>query len=178
MGDHIVACSIVDCEKRARNRGWCSAHYERWRRHGDPNHYHWTATLWDRFWPKVDASGDCWVWTASANQFGYGHILTEGRTRGMAHRVAYELLIGPIPEGLELDHLCRNPPCVNPDHLEPVTHAENMARAPWTAVQARRAQTHCKRGHEFTEDNIYRRPGGVGRSCRTCRASRRVAVAG
>jgi hypothetical protein len=89
----------------------------------------------ERFWPQVDfdGPGGCWLWTGQANKGGYGAFSVgsryDGNRRGVrAHRWAYEALVGPIPEGLQLDHLCRNPPCVNPAHLEPVTHAENMRR--------------------------------------------------
>lgn len=87
-------------------------------------------TLAERFWPKVSKTDSCWLWQASLDGKGYGQI-NGGRTptRMMrAHRVAYELVIGPIPDGLDLDHLCRTPRCVNPDHLEPVTRRENTAR--------------------------------------------------
>lgn len=130
--------------------------------------------LWDRFWPKVDAAGPCWEWTACKNHLGYGQIGLGRRDQGlgMAHRVAYELLVGPIPEGLELDHLCRNPSCVNPDHLEPVTHAENMRRAPYDAPASKRAKTHCLQGHPYSGENLYVNPKGS-RECRACRKNRR-----
>lgn len=174
MGDATrLTCSIEDCPKPTKNRGWCSAHYEKWRLHGDPLYRHWTRTLtlWDRFWLKVDAEGDCWLWTATVNHHGYGQIGTVGRKLGMAHRVGYELLVGPIAPGLELDHLCRNPRCVNPDHLEPVTHAENMRRAPWTAPNSKRAKTHCPHGHPYSGDNLFVNKRGR-RECRTCRRQR------
>lgn len=85
----------------------------------------------DRFWPFVDKRGadECWLWTG-ANANGYGAIWGSERSRAKrAHRVAYELLVGPIPDGLTLDHLCRNTRCVNPKHLEPCTAAENARRA-------------------------------------------------
>lgn len=130
--------------------------------------------LWDRFWPKVDTTGPCWEWTASKNHLGYGQVSREypDRRLGMAHRVAYELLVGPIPEGKELDHLCRNPSCVNPDHLEPVTHAENMRRAPYDAPASKRAKTHCPAGHPYSGENLYVNPKGR-RECRACRKQRR-----
>ena len=81
-----------------------------------------------RLWAKVDKSGDCWIWTGCRIRHGYGRISGPGRKPLLAHRVAYELTYGPIPDGLELDHLCRNPSCVRPDHLEPVTHLENVRR--------------------------------------------------
>jgi hypothetical protein len=80
----------------------------------------------DRFWANVDQSGDCWLWMGARTR-GYGRFEVDGK--GMAvHRFAYELLIGPVPEGLQIDHLCRNRPCVNPAHLEPVTNRENTMR--------------------------------------------------
>lgn len=98
----------------------------------------------------------CWDWTGKTLD-GYGRLTGE-----YAHRVSYELFVGPIPDGLELDHLCNRPLCVNPAHLEPVTHDENMRRA------AER-RTHCKRGHEFTPENTYVRACGA-RQCRRCNA--------
>lgn len=81
----------------------------------------------DRLWAKVDKSGECWLWKGAINEHGYGHMRSEGRFV-RPHRVAYELLVGPVPEGLVLDHLCRTPACVNPAHLEPVTQSENLKR--------------------------------------------------
>lgn len=83
-----------------------------------------------RFWAKVDASGDCWEWTGALHWFGYGMFRVLGRTV-TAYWFAYTTLVGPVPVGLELDHLCRSQRCVNPDHLEPVTHAENIRRGRW-----------------------------------------------
>lgn len=104
-----------------------------------------------RFWSKVvvDATG-CWLWAANTSM-GYGQIIHDGRQVG-AHRVAYEVLVGPIPEGLHIDHLCRVRHCVNPGHLEPVTQKENNRRALLHVA----AKTHCKRGHEFTPENTRR----------------------
>ncbi len=105
--------------------------------------------LADRFWEKVDRDGPdgCWVWTGANNGAGYGQIRIDDRNR-YAHRVAYELEVGPIPESLFIDHLCRNRGCVNPAHLEPVTNAENILRgtAP-TAVNARKKA--CPKGHPY-----------------------------
>lgn len=102
------------------------------------------GSLTDRFWPKVDASGDCWEWTAARNPEGYGRIGAGGTGSRIlhAHRVAWELLVGPIPVGYEVDHLCRNRGCVNPDHLEPVTKLENIRRSELRAGQARWRKAH------------------------------------
>ena len=101
----------------------------------------------------VQRDEDCWMWTGETHQ-GYGKY--GGR---VAHREAYKRLIGEIPVGLELDHLCRRPGCVNPLHLQPVSHAENRRRRYI-------AQTHCKHGHEFTPENTRVRNGS--RHCRAC----------
>lgn len=114
----------------------------------------------------------CWEWTASKTGDGYGQLRAEGTMR-RAHRVAYELIEGPIPEGLQLDHLCRVRHCINPAHLEPVTPVENMRRAPVSVSVINAAKTRCDAGHEFTPENTYLRPKGR-RGCRTCN---RVAVA-
>ena len=125
-----------------------------------------------RFWSKVDFDGPlwegthCWGWTAFYGAHGYGQVRWNGTTR-RSHRVAYELLRGPIPTGLTLDHLCRNRLCVRPLHLEPVTNKENILRGDGlTARQAR--QTHCMYGHLFDEANTQIDYRG-GRRCRTCR---------
>lgn len=82
-----------------------------------------------RFWVKVEKTESCWLWTGATNGLGYGKFKADPRTPAVyAHRYAYELVVGPIPEGLQLDHCCENPPCVNPAHLEPVTQAENVRR--------------------------------------------------
>jgi len=101
-------------------------HLARWRIYGSTE-LPLRPSIEERFWPKVDASGDCWVWVAYRDPNGYGSFYRDGGPT-YAHRVAWELLVGSIPEGLVIDHLCKNPPCVNPDHLEPVPQRVNVLR--------------------------------------------------
>lgn len=123
-----------------------------------------------RFWSKVHKTDECWEWTACCSTNGYGQFWT-GEAQRRAHRVAYELLVGSIPEGLTLDHLCGHLRCVNPEHLEPVSQGENTLRGGGAgAVNARK--THCLRGHPFDDENTYRHPWGF-RGCRTCRREER-----
>lgn len=127
----------------------------------------------ERFLEKIEiAPTGCWIWTAATNRHGYG-MFNPGRSTGRrwraAHIWAYEHFIGTVPDGLELDHLCRNPRCANPNHLEPVSHAVNIRRG--ITVQRNRerfaAQTHCKNGHPFSGENLLM-SGGI-RICRTCK---------
>jgi len=125
-------------------------------------------TVEERFWSKVDRRGDdeCWEWTASMYPTGYGHFSIMGQ--GIrAHRFSYELLVGPIPEGMVIDHLCRTPLCVNPAHLEPVTQRENVLRGVGLPAENAR-KTHCKHGHELAGANLSLFGGK--RRCLACRA--------
>ncbi len=127
----------------------------------------------------IDENG-CWIWTLARASNGYGLIGRGGHygLKALVHRVAYEELVGPIPKGLTIDHLCRVRACCNPEHLEPVSMRENLMRG--ETLTARKAQqTHCIHGHAFDAVNTARRPNGT-RSCRTCgaeRARRKKAVA-
>ncbi len=116
-----------------------------------------------RFWAKVNkgTEDECWPWFGAHNGLGYGQM-GAGPTRLYAHRLSYELAKGPIPTGLELDHLCRNSVCVNPKHLEAVTHQENNLRG----NNNHRNKTHCPQGHPYDLVNTYRFNGG--RWCRPC----------
>ena len=120
----------------------------------------------DAKWTPEPNTG-CWLWAAGTSIGGYGQFWSE-RKMVPAHRYAYTRWVGPIPDGLQLDHLCRVRNCVNPGHLEPVTSRENTLRGE-TVPAANAAKTHCVHGHEFTPGNTYIRPDGW-RRCRICQA--------
>jgi hypothetical protein len=132
----------------------------------------------ERLWSKVDKRGpdDCWDWTSPARLAnGYGIIWDRTAQRAIvAHRFAYQLFVGAIPEGMELDHLCRNRLCVNPAHLEPVTRRENQLRG-YSVSGTNARKTHCDHGHPFDDANTYDWRGH--RYCRTCRSARLAARA-
>ncbi len=115
-----------------------------------------------RFLSKVSLSDGCWEWRGHRGQKnGYGYLWRlEDRTALLAHRIAYEHFVGPIPEGLHIDHLCRNRGCVNPAHLEAVSQGENNSRA---------MKETCKQGHPYTPENTLYERGGAERRCKTCR---------
>lgn len=129
----------------------------------------------DRLMRHIEKRPDgCWQFTGKLTGSGYSRLGRSGDSPEVkGHRPAYETLIGPIPDGLELDHICRNRACVNPAHLEPVTHQVNLLRGDWPA-NLRRQQTHCIRGHEFTLENTHIRTNGT-RLCRACARTRQAA---
>lgn len=113
--------------------------------------------------------GGCWKWGAVVHtRTGYGRFWLDGR-QALAHRVAYELFVGPIPAGLQIDHLCMVRDCVNPDHLEPVTARTNTLRSNVARGEGS-AVTHCPKGHPYAGDNLYLNPNrGNRRGCKACR---------
>lgn len=157
-----VRCKVGECDQQSRARRMCQKHWRRWRQYGDP-----TFTKYirgddaARFASKytVDDSG-CWLWSGVIDKDGYGKFRIPQAWR-FAHRVGYEMHVGPIPASLQLDHLCRVRNCVNPTHLEPVTPRENTHRG----EPANR--TRCPRGHEYTPQNTSY-TSGTGRTCVTC----------
>lgn len=130
---------------------------------------------WEAFMARVDVGHPlgCWLWTGGRTSTGYGSMRVYGKPM-KSHRFVFERLRGPVPEGLDLDHLCRVPLCVNPDHLEPVTRSTNTRRGVLAEVnRARRAVVQeCPQGHPYDEENTYRSPRGD-RQCRACRRERK-----
>lgn len=151
-----ATCKVEGCNRWPSSNWLCDTHTRRLRVHGttdSPKNPAW------RFWRKVNKTESCWLWAGAHNLNGYGTFGVDHVHR-LAHRYAYELLVGPIPEGKSLDHLCRVRNCVNPAHLEPVTHEENMARRP--------KSTHCVNGHEWTSETTWLDKAGH-RHCLPCR---------
>ncbi len=170
-------CLVEGCAGRGYKRGWCSKHYQRWSKYGSPTAIEGRdVTPEQRFWSRVDKTETCWLWTGARAE-GYAVMRLNGK-QIKAHRFAYMLLVGPIPDGMVLDHVvargCRWRHCVNPAHLEPVTERVNILRG--SSPPARAYQTgKCMRGHEFTPDNTYLDARGS-RVCRRCGRERRQAA--
>lgn len=119
-----------------------------------------------RFLAKVNKTETCWLWTGWIERNGYGRFWLDGRQVG-AHRVAHELFVGRIPEGLEIDHLCRVKHCVNPSHLEAVTASENIRRMAATRTPYQHLSDSCPNGHPYDDQNMI--ATSTGRACRTCK---------
>lgn len=175
-------CSITGCSNEHYARGWCKRHYITWFDHGDANHIrpyiHGPAE--DRFNYNIDRDGPikdpqlgkCWVWTKSTDKKGYARFRDNDGKTVAVHRWSYSHFVGPIPEGMVIDHLCFNPPCANPRHLEPVTNKVNLVERGRTNVaylnSLKRA---CRSGHPLTPDNVYleKAKHGSVRRCKSCR---------
>lgn len=180
----MAECLEAECTLPVRARGLCNTHYYYNRRHGTLPPIVAVDRV-ARFWARVDRSGGgsaCWPWTAAINGNGYGSTAWKGRIC-TPHRIAYELLVGPIPDGMDLDHLCHTRDqfcrggktcphrrCANPAHLEPVPGLVNVMRGRSPHAEAAR-QTHCAQGHEFTPENTRIYPSRKQRVCLTCKRS-------
>lgn len=172
----IKICSVVVCVRPSKTKGLCQAHYMRLWYKGDldaekPIQSRIIGDDEKRFWSRIERTDKCWLWLGAKTK-GYGIIRINGRNI-LAHRYSYELSVGSIPTGKQLDHLCRNHSCVNPSHLEIVSNKENCLRGINLNAQNAR-KTHCKRGHPFDEQNTYIRPDNGQRQCRICRHEARI----
>ena len=155
-----MSCIHGSCPNpiKVKTRGLCDAHYHALQRSGP-------LPPIDRFWPKVDKTAGCWLWRGHTNKDGYGTY--GGR---MAHRLAYEKLVGPIPVGLHIDHLCRVHACVNPVHLRTLTPHDNHSDNSW------RDRETCVNGHPWNDENtrMRERNGRTNRTCRACDRGRQA----
>ena len=186
-----TTCSVDACDRAAHARGMCKAHYEQVRRSGSLSdggrpirlRLSWPESLLARMEPQPDG---CIYYTGHLDDHGYGMVKRNGK-EVRAHRAAYEHFVGPIPDGMWIDHECHNRDlsclggdscphrrCVNWEHLRPTTPRENIRAAPRSIAEKWAARTHCDNGHEFTPENTrIRTDGSGGRRCETCRKARR-----
>lgn len=173
MSAAVATCNAPGCRGTQHGKGWCRAHYMRMWRHGSLDlPARRVPTMVERLDRNTtrDPQTGCWLWTGTLRADGYG-VINVRRKLHYVHRASYEARVGPIPEGLTIDHLCRTPRCINPDHLEPVTSAENTRRGT-SPIVANARKTHCPKGHPLAPPHLYTRKNGRGRFCRTCAAER------
>lgn len=168
-------CNAEECSDPVHSNGWCYLHYWRWWRNGTPElNVKTTEDAKGRILRQIakDENG-CWIWQGSKGGSGYGTVWW--KKHQPAHRLSYEVHVGPIPKGLVIDHLCRVPLCVNPDHLEPVTQRENLRRGVAPNWVASRTDMCAKGLHPLAGENLYVQPDGR-RNCRACRRERKAGV--
>ncbi len=172
-------CSVIQCDRPVHALEWCEVHYSKRRRYGDPL-YTRTPTPMERFWRSFTvAENGCWVWTRARYGSGYGTFTWEGSTRG-AHIFAYESMVGPVPDGLVIDHQCHNRDlscaggddcphraCVNPAHMDVTTRQQNTLRGRGEAAKYA-ARTECARGHDLNDPANIRPNKHGARVCREC----------
>jgi hypothetical protein len=168
-----MLCITETCTTKAYCKQMCQKHYRRWKKHGSPHTIGQSGQpktpFAERFWRHIDILGpdECWPWKGYIAHNGYAIVhLDDFRKTMTAHRAAYLLTHGSIPEALVMDHLCRNRSCMNPKHLEAVTQRENLIRGD-TLPGRNSRKTHCLRGHPFDQSNTWKTKEGH-RHCREC----------
>ncbi len=172
-------CLADGCERPRRCLAWCAMHYARYSRHGTVA----KPSTAERFWSRVQKTETCWLWTGTITPAGYGRVKING-TNVPAHRYAYELTRGPVPNGMTLDHCCHNEDvacqggpqclhrrCVTPSHLEVASSRDNTLRGN-TPAAANVAKTHCPKGHAYDEANTWISRRGD-RHCRACHRNKK-----
>ncbi len=163
---NLPTCVAPGCDAVPKNRSMCWAHYKRLRKYGSYD----LPTVMDRVMESVaiDPDTGCWVWTKSLERNGYARMSVGHKVDGV-HRITYKERHGydAIPDGYEIDHLCRNRACCNPDHLEAVEHRENIMRSPIAVARINADKTECWRGHPLSGPNLHTNARGH-RSCRAC----------
>lgn len=183
----------MTCDRPVKTRGWCQTHYMRWYATGDVEGDRPIGRRIKGERPRLLANyavseSGCWLPTRKAGSRGYTEFIRDDGRKQLRHRAAYEILVGPIPDGMQLDHLCHNVDatcaggwtclhrkCFNPAHLEPVTQSVNQRRSPHTGVvlaARERAKTHCPQGHEYTPENTHISVNTGGRICKECNRAR------
>lgn len=161
-------CIIEGCARPNHSRGLCSSHEKRLKKYGNPlsgppiRPYLLDRSDLERFWARTGFWDGHYIWLGGRNAGGYGWFSIDAAPV-ISHRWIYEQEVGPIPEGLVIDHLCRIPACQNTDHMEPVSIAENVRRSPLTQLK----QSHCKRDHPLEDPNLYYASDGT-RRCKRC----------
>ena len=168
-------CALDGCGRVLKSHGYCDTHWKRVQRHGHPGPAQIGRTVQQRMLALADTTTEsgCWEWLGRRQPSGYGQVwLNEKQRAALAHRVSYETFVGPIPEGLQIDHLCRNRGCIQPEHLEPVTAAENFARSTHPSALAKKTGK-CGRGHELATHGKTTAEGGhIITRCQECRRIR------
>ena len=167
-------CSVTGCPNPVRATGYCRKHYMlRYHTGQTSNKVLRGGTALERFGFWVEKTDSCWIWKGVLDKGGYGRIKDDSGWRDMAHRWSYRHFVGEIPEGLIIDHLCKNPACVNPSHLEPVTYWQNSIERGVTNVGfVNSEKTHCIRGHSLEDAYVSRSKYGIRRSCKECQRIR------